>query len=399
MTSPSTAPVRLGVIGAGGRMCHVLGHLLAAAPTGRIAVTAAHDPDPEALTALRKVCRCDFEEVKSEEALVCHAKVDWVFIGSWNVFHARQAVAALLAGKNVFCEKPLATTLEDCLAVRDAVNQSGRVFAFGLVLRYSPLYQKIREWVMAGRIGRIISFEFNETLGFNHGGYIFGNWRRRRANSGSHLLEKCCHDLDLVNWITGSLPVRVASFGGRDFFVSANAHHVERIGPNAEGKPAYGTWPDPGRVSPFSDGADIVDNQVAILEYASGARAAFHTNCNAGLPERRMYLCGTEGSLRADAVTGTIELQRIGHEPRIERIETGAAGGHAGGDEMMAQGLVATLLEGRAPLASIEEAVRSCVAAFAIDQAMAEGRVVDLDSWWKAAGIGLEEGQTFTATT
>ena len=370
----------------------VLGNLLAAAPAGRIVVTAASDPDSESLTALRGMCGYDFEVVKSEEALARHAKVDWVFIGSWNVVHARQAVAALLAGKNVFCEKPLATTFEDCLAVRDAVKKSGRVFAFGLVLRYSPLYGKIHELVAAGRIGRIISLEFNETLPFNHGGYIFGNWRRRNANAGSHLLEKCCHDLDLVNWITGSLPVRVASFGGRDFFVPANARYVERIGPNAEGKPAYGTWPDPGRVNPFSEGADIVDNQVAILQYANGVRATFHTNCNAGLPERRMYLCGTEGALRADLCTGIIELQRIGHDSKIERIDTDAAGGHGGGDEVMAEGLAGTLLEGRAPLASVEEGVRSCAVAFAIDRALAEGRVVDLASWWKSAGFVLEDG-------
>jgi predicted dehydrogenase len=381
MSLSATNPVRLGVIGAGGRMRFVLRHLLAAAPPGRIAITAAWDPDPEALEALHVASGADFEAVKSEEQLAAHPRVDWVFIGSWNVFHARQAIAALAAGKNVFCEKPLATTMEDCLAVRDAVKKSGRVFAFGLVLRYSPLYRTIHELVAAGRIGRIISLEFNETLSFNHGGYIFGNWRRKTANAGSHLLEKCCHDLDLVNWITGSVPVRVASFGGRDFFLPANAHHAERIGPNAAGKPAYGTWPDPDRVSPFSDGADIMDNQVAILEYASGARVTFHTNCNAGLPERRMYLCGTEGSLRAEASTGVIELQRIAHEPTLERIETGGAGGHAGGDEIMAQGLVATLLEGRPPLASVEEGLLSCAAAFAIDRALVEGSVVDLRSW------------------
>jgi len=105
-----------------------------------------------------------------------------------------------------------------------------------------------------------------------------------------------------------------------------------------------------------------------------------------------MYYCGTEGSLRADAVTGVIEIQRIGHEPKIERIDTGAGGGHAGGDEVMAQGLAGTLLEGHAPLASIQEAVQACVTAFAIDQAMEEERVVHLDSWWKTLGISVPPG-------
>jgi predicted dehydrogenase len=269
------------------------------------------------------------------------------------------------------------------------VAKSGRVFSFGLVLRYSAHYQKVHELVASGKIGQVISFEFNETLGFNHGGYIFGNWRRNSANAGSHVLEKCCHDLDLANWIIGSLPVRVASFGGTDFFVLKNEHQIERIGPDANGKPAYSQWADPHRVNPFSGGADICDNQVAIMQYANGVRATFHTNCNAGIQERRFYICGTEGAIRADAITGQIELQRISQQPAVEQFNFGHAGGHAGGDETMASALADTLLKGAAPLASVEDGLRSCVAAFALDAALKENKIIDLSPWWKEAGIEL----------
>jgi len=53
-------------------------------------------------------------------------------------------------------------------------------------------------------IGDVVSMEFNETLNFNHGGYIMGDWRRKTDLSGGHLLEKCSHDYDLVNWILNS---------------------------------------------------------------------------------------------------------------------------------------------------------------------------------------------------
>lgn len=383
----STKPIKLGLIGTGGRLRGIIRRLLREAPPGSIQVAAAYDPDPKSLLALESDCGPGFERMPSEEALTGHSDIDWVFIGSWNVFHARQAIAALQAGKNVFCEKPLATTLEDCLAVKAAVEKTGRLFAFGLVLRYSPHYQKIREMVQGGSIGRIISFEFNETLGFNHGGYIFGNWRRKTKNAGSHILEKCCHDLDLMNWITGDLPIRVASFGGRDFFIPAHEHHVARIGLSSSGVPAYETWPDSDRTNPFGGDADIMDNQVAILQYAQGVRATFHTNCNAGIPERRLYLCGTEGAIRADAITGLIEWQRIGHATQIEQIPTGVAGGHAGGDEIMARGLVETLLHGKPPLASVDDGIRSAAVAFAIDQAVQEQRVVDVGPLWQSAGV------------
>jgi predicted dehydrogenase len=368
--------VRLGLMGVGSRLRTVVRHLL-----------AANDPDAGSIQSLREELGEDFEMAESEERLIGHPEVDWIFIGSWNDVHARHATAALHAGKHVFCEKPLATTLEDCLAIRDAVTKTGRVFSFGLVLRYAPHYRRVKEIVSSGIIGQIISFEFNETIGFNHGGYIFGNWRRTALHSGGHLLEKCCHDIDLANWIVDSLPVSVASFGGTDFFVPKNEHHIARIGPDANGRPAYRGWDDPHGVNPFSAGAEIVDNQVAILQYANGVRGTFHTNCNAGILERRFYICGAEGALRADAITGEIEWSRIGHDAQTQRVNMGHPGGHAGGDDAMACALAATLLEGRPPEATVDDGLRACVTVFALDEAMRERKVIDLRPRWKVAGV------------
>ncbi|MET3870702.1 putative dehydrogenase [Puniceicoccus vermicola] len=192
--------------------------------------------------------------------------------------------------------------------------------------------------VQSGALGRLISFEFNETLDFNLGGYIFGNWRRHRAVAGPYLLEKCCHDLDLANWILSSRPSRVASFGGLDFFVPSEEKNIARVGENIEGLPAYQTLADPHRVNPFRGEADIVNNQVAILEYENGAHGTFHSNANAGIPERRFYFCGSEGSLLGDACSGIIEWKRIGYETPMERFET-PCDLHACGDDIMASGL------------------------------------------------------------
>lgn len=343
----------------------------------RTRVAAVYDPDAVSRSAAESAFGSDTVFCGSEEELVSHPEVSWVFIGSPNAHHARQAILALRSGRDVFCEKPLATSLEDCLAVRRAVRETGRKFALGLVLRYSPHYQKVRELVQSGAIGEIISFEFNETLSFNHGGYIFGNWRRYRAEAGTHLLEKCCHDLDLVNWIVGSRPRFTASFGGRNFFLPENERHMARIGPNADGRPAYQVWEDPHGVNPFTAEGDIFDNQVAIIEYENLVRATFHTNCHAGIPERRLYLCGTEGGLRADACTGAIALQKIGHNSRLEQIQIEVADGHGGGDPVMAGGMLRTMLEDEPPLANVDDGVRAGFSAFLIDEAADQRRVVD----------------------
>jgi predicted dehydrogenase len=379
--------VSIGLLGCGGRLRHVVGNLLRESGD-RARLVAAYDPDPRAIESLRQTYGAGFEAATTEKEVIDRS--DWIFIGSFNNEHARQAISALQAGKDVFCEKPLATTLEDCLAVQKAVRDSGRTFYFGLVLRFAPLYRKMRELLTSGAIGSLISFEFNETLAFNHGGYIFGNWRRQRTLAGSHMLEKCCHDLDLANWLVESLPVRVASFGGLNFFKPENRHHIDRIGPDSKAKLAYQTWEDPHRINPFGDGAEIMDNQVAILQYANGVRCTFHTNCNSGIPERRFYMCGSEGALRADLYQGTVEVSRIGHENKIETYPVGFAGGHAGGDEVMAQALAKSLLEGEAPRATVEDGLRACLVAFALDEAADNSRVVDLLPRWKAAGIAVD---------
>ena len=70
--------------------------------------------------------KAEAQVFNSAEALVQAPNVDWVLIGSWNCAHAAQAIAALRAGKHVFCEKPLATSVADCLAVQQAWRASGR---------------------------------------------------------------------------------------------------------------------------------------------------------------------------------------------------------------------------------------------------------------------------------
>jgi predicted dehydrogenase len=381
--SSSAAPgdvQRIGVVGTGKRICDVLTLLLRVAPGVR--VSAVYDPDAAAVEQCRSRLAPEAAVCGGSAELCAREDVDWVFIGSWNRFHAEQVIEAFAAGKHVFCEKPLALNLDDAVRMHAAWKASGCIFALGLVLRYSPLYRAAREVIESGKIGRILSFEFNETLVFNHGGYIHGNWRRHTLNAGSHLLEKCCHDLDLALWLVNDLPVRVASFGGRTFFTPENRVHQERIGPDAEGRPAFASWVNPHGVDPFTDDKDIVDHQVAILDFQGGVRATFHTHCMAALPERRFYLIGSEGTLRLDAYTGKMELCRVGWNEPVEITTPADGGDHAGADEPMAIALAECMAGRRPAAAGFTEGMRSLILAQAIDQAMTEGRVVDLAPLW-----------------
>jgi predicted dehydrogenase len=381
-------PVGIGLIGCGGRV-RGLAQMMAK-QSQDIRFVAFADPDPRSLEASKAALNPDAACSADYQTLLANPAVAWVMIGSWNCFHREHAVAAFAAGKQVFCEKPLATTLADCLAMRDAWQRSGKTFSIGFTLRYSPHYQKIKELIAGGAIGRLVSMEFNETLHFCHGGYIMGDWRRLTRNAGTHLLEKCCHDVDLVNWMVGSTARRVASFGGLDVFRPENAGMIARLGNDPKsGKPAFRTWGGPIDENPFTADKDIIDNQVAIIEFANGVRATFHTNCCAGIPERRMYFCGTEGAIRADVIKGEIQLQKIGFESTLENVDTGAKGGHGGGDHHLTANLIACMLGQAQPLSNLEDGLRSAITCFAIDEAMAKGQVVDAAPLWRQAGIAL----------
>ena len=372
--------VDIGVIGCGAMGMTIVDRLVKS--DRRLRIAALYDPDKRsidrALAELEPspaVCS-DYREIMDMP------NVQWVMIASWNCHHCDQTIAAFEAGKHVFCQKPIALNVDECVRMMHAWKRSGKMFNIGFTLRYSPHYRKIKQLIMDGLIGKIISMEFNETLDFNHGGYIMGDWRRLCGNAGTHLLEKCCHDIDLANWMVESVAKRVASFGGLDFFVPENAFHVQRIGPREDGKTAYSSWGGLVDLDPFLSDKDIVDNQVVILEYANGVRASFHTNCNAGIPERRMYIVGTEGAIQANLITGEIHLKRIGFDTQEEDASTEASGGHGGGDEVLARELAESMLKQTPPSVGMIEGVASAVTCFAIDEAMYTGTVVDLTPYW-----------------
>ena len=203
---------RIGVLGYGSRISGVLNNVVRGSK-GEARIEAFYDQSDKALDRAKNA-NPDIRVCKSTDELVRIDELDWIFIGSFNAMHIEHAVPAINAGKHVFCEKPLATTKQDCLDILEAHrSHASQSFGVGFVLRYSKFYRTIKEWIDQGKLGDLISMEFNETLHPQHGASMHGNWRRKVEWSGPMILEKCCHDMDLMHWLTGSKPGRVASFG------------------------------------------------------------------------------------------------------------------------------------------------------------------------------------------
>ncbi|PGH18066.1 hypothetical protein AJ79_00693 [Helicocarpus griseus UAMH5409] len=141
------------------------------------------------------------------------AGVDGVFICTLDETHVEILLAIAPLNLHILCEKPLATSLQDCLAIFRALNPPGiprtKIFSIGHVLRYSPHNQLLRTLLLHNRvIGEIVSLEHTEPVGWYHfsHSYVRGNWRRETPNGDGSLLTKCSHDIDFILWLLSSPP-------------------------------------------------------------------------------------------------------------------------------------------------------------------------------------------------
>ncbi len=373
-------------IGVGGRLSGLIKELLKENGDA-IEMRAMADEAPDALAQASSTFGSDIPTFADYRQALELPGIDWVMIGSKNYLHRDQCLAAFAAGKHVFCEKPMAISIQECADIREAHRAAGTLFATGFVLRHAPMYCKINEMIQQGYVGKLISLEANENLSPDHGGYIMRNWRRHRKYNGPHLLEKCSHDIDLINWMIGSLPSKVASFGGLDIFTTANKPIADKLSTPDDTPPLYKSWPAWEDIHPFTSEKDVEDNQVAIMQYRNKVRVTFHTNCCTAIPQRRMLVCGLEGTIEADLVSGTIRAQRIGRSTKLEDIELAEKGGHGGGDKTIVQDLADSMTTGCKPKASGEEGFISAITCLAIDEAMTTSQVVDVEPHWRRFGL------------
>ena len=144
----------------------------------------------------------------------CPPAVDAAFVCVQDEQHRACIEALAPLGIHIMCEKPLATTLDDCIAafraLRHGRDGGGRrtVFGLGQVLRYSPHNVMLRDLLVCQRvIGDVLSVVHTEPVGYWHfaHSYVRGNWRRADTSAPS-LLTKSCHDIDILLWLLCSPP-------------------------------------------------------------------------------------------------------------------------------------------------------------------------------------------------
>jgi myo-inositol 2-dehydrogenase / D-chiro-inositol 1-dehydrogenase len=309
------------------------------ARSARASLAAVCDSDPSAAREL--AARWNSTAIDPEKALHSVA-VDAVLIASSTDTHADWIERSALAGKAVFCEKPLDLDIQraaNCLAI---VAKAGTPLFMGFNRRYDPSFARLKREIREGAIGRI------ETL------HIISRdpspppieYVRR---SGGLFRDMMIHDLDMARWLLGAEPVEIFARG------------------SALVNPAVGAEGD-------------VDTAMVMLRSAAGAlcQIANSRRCTFGY-DQRIEVFGSEGMVRADnhTVTSVVRADQSGYtsEPALPFfLERYADAYRLELEDFL------NALDGKAvDLATGEDGKRALALADAAQQSLESGRLVRFD--------------------
>ncbi len=280
-----------------------------------------------------------------EDLLEKEKMADCALVCTQDTMHYKPVVGALERGYHVLCEKPMSPDGKEIIKMGEMAEKYDRILSICHVLRYSPFFVKIKSLLDEGKVGRLMSIQHIEEVGYWHHAHSFvrGNWRKAEESSPM-ILQKCCHDMDILLWLVQSHCKKVSSFGALTYFSEDNApegaparclegcpHRDEcpfyapafYLGhPKAvEDGLIYAVTPDIRKESViralktgpygrcvFHCDNTVVDHQVVNLEFenqvsVSFMMSAFTKNC-----ARQINLMGTKGQIRGNMESGIIEV-------------------------------------------------------------------------------------------
>jgi len=189
--------VRIGIIGAG----YIGGvHAKTLASDERARVVAVHDVDARRAEQLARNSGASVS--RSAEELI--ESVDAVYITTPNTKHTALTIAAAAAGKHVFCEKPMATTLADAQAVLSAAESSRAVFQVGHNRRFAPVYVLLKRLLAEG------SAPHSAHAKMNRGELLNPRWVGDASLTGGFLYETTIHMFDMLRFLFGEVAQLVA---------------------------------------------------------------------------------------------------------------------------------------------------------------------------------------------
>jgi myo-inositol 2-dehydrogenase/D-chiro-inositol 1-dehydrogenase len=253
--------IGIGIIGAG-RISHVMSPAYAKLGQARLAAVADVVPGAAEKLAGKFDIPLTFERY---EDLLARPEVDAVLICTPTFLHEEIALAAAKARKHIFCQKPMALTVEACEAIDRAARDAGVVLQAGFMVRFTPPFADVKEAIVSGELGDLIALRSS----------VFGwepsaEWFYDPLKGGGVLVDTIIHTLDLFRWYAGEVEL---------LFASGGAYVLD-------GAKKYGT----------------PDNIMCSMRFRNGSMGDIFGSWTTGFGDKTLEVYGTQGSILVDLV-------------------------------------------------------------------------------------------------
>lgn len=340
--------IKIGLIGLGwiGRE-H--GRNILANPKAELAGLA--DPDEKNLKAfleknsVKSPCFGDYRQLLASD-------IEAVVIASPNKFHAEMCIEAARLGKHIYCEKPMAITLDDCRRIRETVEKYKVKYLIGYHRRLNPLYQYAKTLLDEGRLGRPFMIE-SDYIHHVPGNWDIWKWAGKAAVAGSMFHGGSGHNVDLIRYFCGEIK-EVVCF--KDVFL------------------------------PRASQVETEDTAVAIFRFENGAIGKVHCCVGPIVPFTFNFkLYGTQGSVINNKVW--FDHIPLFYEPGHENdclelpkswIPDNVQGGISEPWNKLMDHFIAMLTENVSCLNDVGSAYKTSVACFAAVKSAQEGKVIKM---------------------
>lgn len=423
MEKESKKPVTAIIVGAGHRSMIYGGYSLK--HPDELKIVGVAEPDEIA----RNICKEKFNIPDnmcfgSAEELAEHDRLaDAVINGTMDKYHVPTSVPLLKKGYDMLLEKPFACSETELELLENTVKKYRNKVMICHVLRYSVFYKKIHDIISSGKIGSIISINTIEDVSYHHyvTSYVRGKWRNSDECGTSMLLAKCCHDIDLMIWMTGVdvKPLSVSSYGSNIYYNRNNAPKnsgercmvdcplnktcplsCEKIYLEIPFKWDWYVWQDMmdapqeeklnylkykspyGRCA-FKCDNNVVDHQSLIVNFSTGALGIHTLNTNTAYSKRIIRIIGTKGQIEGEFENQRIKLSVIDPTKESDHLEenfdlsdvASAFKNHGGGDVLLVSDFVKYIRgeEVSSSCTSLEDSLSGHRVIFAADKSMKLG--------------------------
>ena len=415
------------IIGAGDRGARAYAPYALAYPN-ELQIVAIAEPNIERMERLKEAhgildenCFLSWEKAMYPDKRIA----DIAIITNLDQHHFQPTMRALQLGYHVLLEKPMSPNPLECILMEQTAKKVSRQLTICHVLRYTDFWSTIKKVILSGEIGEVASIQLNENVEYMHMSHSFvrGNWNNS-GKSSPMILQKSCHDMDIISFILDKKCKRISSFGSLMHFKPENApagapircldgcpaelecpYHAGRyyLG-NGRGwakkftedhtnegivKALYET---PYGKCVFKSDNNVVDHQVVNMEFEGGATATFSMCGFTREQTRIVQIMGTKGEIR-----GNMEQNKISIFNFLTKHETvisldNPSSGHGGGDE----GIVRTFLRevqygsNENSISSVSASVRSHMMAFAAEESrLNQGQSINLDDFYESLASGM----------